>query len=88
MSNVIGVISNTSTVLGVSADGISYTCSYDGGFEWDLCVGEEVNSIQTDPNFISAKNIPITDLSGLSYAALKTNYGFTFGSIDISGKLT
>ena len=87
VSNVVGVISNTSRVLGVSHSGATYMCSYDNGFDWSVCTDDEATEIMSDSDFTSYKIIPFDDLSSLSLNDWKTNYGFTYNSKDITGKL-
>jgi hypothetical protein len=62
-------------------------CSYDNGFDWSVCTDDEATEIMSDSDFTSYKIIPFDDLSSLSLNDWKTNYGFTYNSKDITGKL-
>ncbi|CAC5402563.1 unnamed protein product [Mytilus coruscus] len=88
VANVIGVIANSSTVLGISEEGISYVCSYNNGFEWDMCSDDEASDIISDPNYTIYKIIPFADLTSLSVFDWKTKYGFTYDNKDITGSIS
>ncbi|XP_076088695.1 uncharacterized protein LOC143059091 [Mytilus galloprovincialis] len=88
VANVIGVIANSSTVLGISEGGISYVCSYDNGFEWNMCSNDEASDIISAQNYTMYKIIPFADLTSLSVDDWKTSYGFTYDNKDITGSIS
>ncbi|XP_063411227.1 uncharacterized protein LOC134694160 [Mytilus trossulus] len=88
VANVIGVIANSSTVLGISEGGISYVCSYDNGFEWNMCSDDEASDIISAQNYTMYKIIPFADLTSYSVADWKTSYGFTYDNKDITGSIS
>lgn len=85
---MVGVVTNTSTLVGVSQDGMSQLCSHDDGVTWNSCLGVEVSEITSDANYVTSTPQPFDDFIGTPDDTMFSTYGFSHPQFDVTGKRT
>lgn len=88
IGEVVGVVTNTSTLVGVSQDGMSQLCSHDDGVTWNSCLGVEVSEITSDANYVTSTPQPFDDFIGTPDDTMFSTYGFSHPQFDVTGKRT
>lgn len=85
---MVGVVTNTSTLVGVSQDGMSQLCSHDDGVTWNSCLGVEVSEITSEANYVTSTPQPFDDFIGTPDDTMFSTYGFSHPQFDVTGKRT
>uniref|UniRef100_A0A8W8LVY0 Uncharacterized protein n=1 Tax=Magallana gigas TaxID=29159 RepID=A0A8W8LVY0_MAGGI len=85
IGEVVGVVTNTSTLVGVSQDGMSQLCSHDDGVTWNSCLGVEVSEITSGANYVTSTPQPFDDFSGTPDDTMFSTYGFSHPKFDVTG---
>lgn len=88
IGEVVGVVTNTSTLVGVSQDGMSQLCSHDDGVTWNSCLGVDVSEITSEANYVTSIPLPFDDFIATSDDTMFSTYGFSHPQFDVTGKRT
>lgn len=88
IGEVVGVVTNTSTLVGVSQDGMSQLCSHDDGVTWNSCLGVDVSEITSEANYVTGIPLPFDDFIATSDDTMFSTYGFSHPQFDVTGKRT
>ena len=85
IGEVVGVVTNSSTLVGLSQDGMSQLCSDDDGITWTSCLTVDVTEITSEANYVASIQQPFDDFIATSDDTMFSTYGFSHPEFDVTG---
>ena len=85
IGEVVGVVTNSSTLVGLSQDGMSQLCSDDDGVTWTSCLTVDVTEITSEANYVASIQQPFDDFIATSDDTMFSTYGFSHPEFDVTG---